>query len=253
MNNTLNVKPKLSLSKQFENLKGLQGLASQQFGEEYVQPMDVKATAVSPITVDNTLFTKQLMPDLPKEEPLVVPDTGLAKSMLAGGEAPKNANKYATMWKNLYNTAEGKGTEEEFINNLNRLKGKAPKEHEIWASINQTMPAFEGELGSRKLAPDEMKKLLYSTAVHESLGGQYNRQLGDGPARSWWQIEPATAYDNIQNYGHALGKGYEKAVGYSAEKLKSMDQKQVGDLLEKDPNFAASMAALWYLRRLPKS
>ena len=41
--------------------------------------------------------------------------------------------------------------------------------------------------------------LVYETGLVESRY-EYITQLGDGPARSFWQIEPATAIDNIKNY-----------------------------------------------------
>jgi len=44
------------------------------------------------------------------------------------------------------------------------------------------------------------EKLLLMTACHESGGFKYKKQLGDGPARSYYQIEPATLFDLYDNY-----------------------------------------------------
>ena len=41
--------------------------------------------------------------------------------------------------------------------------------------------------------------LVVTTGMVESRY-KYLRQLGDGPARSFWQVEPATAVDNCQHY-----------------------------------------------------
>jgi len=48
-------------------------------------------------------------------------------------------------------------------------------------------------------ASDEAVQLILETGVVES-NYKFIRQLGDGPARSFWQIEPATAIDNCQHY-----------------------------------------------------
>ena len=41
--------------------------------------------------------------------------------------------------------------------------------------------------------------LVYETGLVESRY-EYLKQLGDGPAQSFWQIEPNTAVDNVANY-----------------------------------------------------
>tara|TARA_R100000773_G_C4204229_1_gene105625 strand:+ start:577 stop:1071 length:495 start_codon:yes stop_codon:yes gene_type:complete len=50
-----------------------------------------------------------------------------------------------------------------------------------------------------KFASKEAIQLILETGVVES-NYKFIRQLGDGPARSFWQIEPATAIDNCQHY-----------------------------------------------------
>lgn len=44
------------------------------------------------------------------------------------------------------------------------------------------------------------EKLLLMTACHESMGFRYKEQLGGGPARSYYQIEPDTLKDCYVNY-----------------------------------------------------
>jgi len=51
----------------------------------------------------------------------------------------------------------------------------------------------------RKFASDDAVELVMGTGLVESRY-KYIRQLGDGPARSFWQVEPATAVDNCQHY-----------------------------------------------------
>ena len=54
------------------------------------------------------------------------------------------------------------------------------------------------ELGD-KYCSKEATQLILETGLVES-NYKYLRQLGDGPARSFWQVEPATAVDNLAHY-----------------------------------------------------
>lgn len=227
-------------------IRSLKGLAAQQF----VEPMDVAATIVPQQPIQLFSIKQPEQTQQPKAPTPVVSNKGLAESTLGG--MPSDIGKYKEIWSQMYQTTNDPKKEAAYMEHVKNLYGKAPKEAEIRAAIGQALPAFDDEVKSRGLTPKGMEELLYRTALHESMGGQYNKQIG-GPARSWWQVEPDTAYDNIQNFGHALGPGFEKAVGYSANKLKGMSKEQISNLLETDPNFAASMAALWYLRKMPKT
>ena len=50
-----------------------------------------------------------------------------------------------------------------------------------------------------KFASDDAVELVLVTGIVESRY-RYLRQLGDGPARSFWQVEPATCVDNLVHY-----------------------------------------------------
>jgi len=50
-----------------------------------------------------------------------------------------------------------------------------------------------------KFASEDAITLIHETGLVES-GYKYLRQLGDGPAKSFWQIEPLSAVDNLQHY-----------------------------------------------------
>ncbi len=54
------------------------------------------------------------------------------------------------------------------------------------------------EMGS-KFASDDAVNLVLGTGIVESRY-EYIRQMGDGPARSFWQVEAATAVDNLVHY-----------------------------------------------------
>ena len=182
-------------------------------------------------------------------------DTGLA-SLFAGvqakdpGTSTTAGKDYTDTWSKLYQTTGDPEKEKAFRAHVAELYGKAPKEKEIRQAINTVMPAFADEASSRGISKDDLSELMYQTALHESLGGKYNRQMDNGPARSWWQVEPETAYDNIKNYSQAFGPNFEKATGYSKKYLQGLSQNELGSLLEKDPNFGAAMGTLWYLRKM---
>ena len=50
-----------------------------------------------------------------------------------------------------------------------------------------------------KYASKDAIELVLATGIVESRY-EYIRQMGDGPARSFWQVEPASAVDNCQHY-----------------------------------------------------
>jgi len=53
------------------------------------------------------------------------------------------------------------------------------------------------KLGMYSLAAEN---LLVGTAIQESRGGTYLKQIGGGPAVGLYQIEPATAFDVLKRY-----------------------------------------------------
>ena len=50
-----------------------------------------------------------------------------------------------------------------------------------------------------KYASEESVQLVLETGLVES-HYKYLKQLGDGPAKSFWQVEPATAVDNLVHF-----------------------------------------------------
>ena len=50
-----------------------------------------------------------------------------------------------------------------------------------------------------KFSSDDAIQLVLETGLVES-NYKFLRQLGNGPARSFWQVEPATAVDNLAHY-----------------------------------------------------
>ena len=50
-----------------------------------------------------------------------------------------------------------------------------------------------------KYASNSAVDLVLATGIVESRY-EYIRQMGDGPARSFWQVEPSSAVDNLIHY-----------------------------------------------------
>lgn len=109
------------------------------------------------------------------------------------------------------------------------------------------------EMGE-KFCGDDAEQLVLETGIVES-NYKFIRQLGDGPARSFWQVEPATAVDNLAHYLKHRPKLMQKCAEASYVDLKhwqDFNEKKWSEILEK--NIAAGIvhARLKYWR-VPKS
>lgn len=88
------------------------------------------------------------------------------------------------------------------------------------------------------------EELLLGTALHESQL-RYRRQLGGGPARGLFQMEPATHNDIWNNF-----LVYHKGLGAQVKALKTTPDSNVLSELENNDRYAAAMARVHY-RRAP--
>ena len=96
------------------------------------------------------------------------------------------------------------------------------------------------EMGS-KFASDDAVKLVLATGIVESRY-EYVRQMGNGPARSFWQVEAATAVDNLAHYLKHRKKLMGKCAEASMVDLKhwqNFDERLWEEILEK--NIAAGI------------
>ncbi len=57
------------------------------------------------------------------------------------------------------------------------------------------------------------EELLVATAAHESGGFRHDRQLGGGPARGFFQIEPATFDDVVERYVAEIRPEWRDLIG----------------------------------------
>lgn len=101
--------------------------------------------------------------------------------------------------------------------------------------------------------PDRAEALLIATACHESAGLRYIKQVGGGPALSFYQIEPATGSDVIDRWLTRQSRNLRDMVSIVAEFRAGDDIKA---RLLCDMRFATVVARLIYYRApeaLPKA
>jgi len=92
-----------------------------------------------------------------------------------------------------------------------------------------------------KFASESAVDLVLATGIVESRY-EYIRQMGEGPARSFWQVEPATCVDNLAHYLKHRPELMRKCAEASMVDLKhwqNYDEKVWADILEK--NIAAGI------------
>ena len=99
---------------------------------------------------------------------------------------------------------------------------------------------FDGDDGH---SAAELTDYLEKTGAVES-GYKTKVQYDEGPARSYWQVEPATAMDLVKNSSAYFGKKFHKVFGQNSLKaLQSYNKEQMAAALLKNDALAASFAA----------
>lgn len=219
---------------------------------------------LSKIAADNPFTLTQLIASNPQiEDPnkievgqqLNFPPVGVAKA----GQIPASTGTQQSVvsttkilddWGKLYQT-ENDPTKNTRAANAIAKTYTVPKEAQN--SIEVAATVFEGDKGFSKESLIEYGKAIgqiessYTTKV----------QRGGGPARSYWQVEPKTALDLLNNSSRIFGKDFEKALSkYSTvgklptpdkgktavQYLKNLSEKEMSNLLEKDSDLSAIMA-----------
>ena len=92
-----------------------------------------------------------------------------------------------------------------------------------------------------KYASKDAVELILATGIVESRY-EYIRQMGDGPARSFWQVEPATCVDNLMHYLKHRPELMRKCAEASLVDVKhwqNYDERVWAEILEK--NIAAGI------------
>lgn len=146
---------------------------------------------------------------------------------------------------------------------------RGPENADIRNAIGGMSGVFsEDETG---MSSENFENLLYNTGYHESgaIGGTPRTSQGyldnsgnwttEGPARSYWQVEPDTLRDLVtarqvgggSNVSSAYwGPKATKATGYSAQDLYNMSDDELSQLLEDDQRLGAVAAGGKYVKSL---
>lgn len=140
-------------------------------------------------------------------------------------------------WSKYYQTSNNPEKEKRarlVINKGYKVPADAEKAIQLAASI------FAGDEGKTH---QQLVEYLRHTGAVES-GYRTKIQVGGGPARSYWQVEPKTAMDLVKNSGPLFGKKFHKTFGKGAlEAARKFDEAKWSVGLEKHNEIGAVMAA----------
>ena len=132
------------------------------------------------------------------------------------------------------------------------LEGEWELPEDAKGPLDIASTVFDGDSGFTK---DELYKYGSNTGQVES-GYKTKVQYGGGPARSYWQVEPATALDLLNNSPALFGGNFETmfADKYGSENmsakegLSTMTAEEMSKLLEEDDALAATFSLGTYVR-----
>lgn len=144
-------------------------------------------------------------------------------------------------WSKYYQTSNDPQKEERATA---VLKADISTPADAMKSIQIAAYIFAGDEGHSK---QEFIDTLEKTGAVES-GYRTKVQVGGGPARSYWQVEPRTAMSLVKNSPQYFGPKFRKVFGDDALKiLQQYDEKDWSDILEKNDALGATMAAAKWL------
>lgn len=160
-----------------------------------------------------------------------------AASMIPG---VANAD-FATDWGKHYQTSNDP-------KKIERARSVMDAEINIPADAKQAIETavyiFQGDEGK---SAELIRDYLTKTGKVES-HYKHVRQVGGGPARSYWQVEPATAMSLVKHSYKLFGPKFEKQFGPNALKtVQSWDERKWSVALEKLPKLGATMAAATWI------
>lgn len=105
---------------------------------------------------------------------------------------------------------------------------------EAQKAIETAVFVFGGDMG---VSPNKLRSLLVATGQIESFY-KHKKQIGGGPARSFWQVEPETALDLLNNSSALFGPKFWRNFPNTNKDLEWLSQE-----LERNTDFGAAMAA----------
>ena len=145
-------------------------------------------------------------------------------------ELPSTNVNYAYIWGKSYQTDNCPKKNKSFRQRVAKMYGKAYKEDDL-REITKVAASRYKDLGYNPLV---LAEFLYRIALHESNGGQYTKQI-NGPAISWFQIEPTTALNLVKKHPELI-------KGTDTKHLASLSKADIASLLERRQDIAASIA-----------
>lgn len=111
-------------------------------------------------------------------------------------------------------------------------------------AIETAVYIFQGDEGK---SAELLRDYLTKTGKVES-HYKHVRQVGGGPARSHWQVEPSTAMSLVKHSYKLFGPKFEEKFGPNALKtVQSWDERKWSVALEKLPHLGATMAAATWI------
>ena len=167
----------------------------------------------------------------------------LSKALAIGGLAATSAfGNFVQDWSKNYQTSQDPKKEARAEAVL-QAGFKVPSD--AVEPIKMASFIFDGDDGH---SAAEIKDYLEKTGAVES-GYRTKTQMGGGPARSYWQVEPKTAMDLVKNSSAYFGPKFRKIFGEDALKtLQGLNEQQMADILLKNDTLAATMAAAVWIR-----
>lgn len=161
---------------------------------------------------------------------------------------PRLSNKaVALLWAEFY---QGTGDREK----MSRAYEVIMSEYFIpWAGVNAIGWASSIHGGDMGIPYCIVSQLLKETGAIESLYTT-RRQMGGGPARSFWQIEPETAHDLLENSKPLCGMRWQERFGRrERHRLVRMKLHDLSVELETRDDLAASIAAMKWIASAHKA
>jgi hypothetical protein len=179
------------------------------------------------------------------------PNTTMADTTYNDAYASENMNVLNTdifvdLWIKYYQTDGKEKGRDKVIKARKKLSDGINVPSNAINAINTAVYIFGGDEG---VSPNVLNDLLIYTGEVES-DYRHRKQLEDGPARGYWQVEPKTAIDLLINSRAYFGNKFKKRFGKKAEYLLNnikKDTKQtreiIGNMILQDDELAAAFAA----------
>jgi hypothetical protein len=195
----------------------------------------------------------------PEQKPTDIPERPSGPKTIGSLLSPEELNNFINDWSLVYNSRPdptGKIREGAFDRMAPFVSGAATLKSDAKKGIATAVKIFGKDRGQ---TPERIEGLLMAIGAAESAfaskiqGSHTATTDDDGPARSYWQVEPATALGVLKTASVLFGDEFTKAFqeysrdGQSSlEYLQTRTESQMSDLLLADDSLAATIAmAKW--------